>query len=149
MQTTIARYLGEQTCATICCVDREGLPHCFNCFYAFDEHDQQLYFKSQEGAMHSTLLHENGHVAGTILPDKLNKLMIQGIQFQGVVVDDAEEQHHRAASCYYTRHPMALAKPGHVWIIQLEKVKMTENSLGFGKKITWERSGTDIENIVP
>jgi hypothetical protein len=35
---------------------------------------------------------------------------------------------------------MALAMPGHIWTIQLTEIKMTDNTLGFGKKIAWSRS---------
>lgn len=139
MQRSISHYIKEQSCATLCCVDEEGHPYCFNCFYTFNEEQQLLYFKSNEDSLHSGLLRTHPAVAGTILPDKLNKLMTQGVQFLGKALEPGELLSHNAHSIFHHHHPMALAKAGHVWTIQLNIVKMTEHALGFGKKVTWER----------
>lgn len=144
MQSSIVRYIGEQSIATICCVDPEGHPHCFNCYYTFNEEQQQLYFKSQEGSLHSQLLHSNPFVAGTILPDRLNKLMTQGVQFQGKASWEDPLHPNQANHLYHKHLPIAMAKAGHVWTIQLNSVKLTENSLGFAKKVTWEREPVGV-----
>ena len=34
---------------------------------------------------------------------------------------------------------MALAVAGEIWTIKMDSIKMTDSTLGFGKKITWER----------
>lgn len=47
MNETIMRFLQQQSCATICCVDERGKPRCFSCFYAFNREEVLLYFKSQ------------------------------------------------------------------------------------------------------
>jgi uncharacterized protein YhbP (UPF0306 family) len=36
--------------------------------------------------------------------------------------------------------PFALAKPGDVWCIQLEMIKMTDNTQVFGKKLMWNKA---------
>ena len=40
---------------------------------------------------------------------------------------------------YFKRFFYAKAMDPKIWFISLEKVKFTSNTLGFGKKIKWER----------
>ena len=82
---------------------------------------------------------KNPFVAGTVLPDKLNKLTIKGIQFEAIVLDTQQPQVKKRLNNYYKKHPAALAMPGDIWILQIEYIKMTDNTLGFGKKIIWNR----------
>ena len=84
---------------------------------------------------------QNPNVAGTIQPDKLNPLAIKGLQFTGVMTENAEH----ASAHYYKKYPFALAMPGVVWAIQLDYTKMTDNTLSFGKKIIWERKTVTVE----
>ncbi|MGZ3754986.1 MAG: pyridoxamine 5'-phosphate oxidase family protein [Mucilaginibacter sp.] len=140
MNENIIKFLKQQTCATISCVDEEGKPYCFNCFYAFNHETGMLYFKSTGASYHSSLLKQNPFVAGTILPDKLNKLFVKGVQFDGVVLYGDGSLTAQASGCYYKKHPMALAMSGELWSIQINHIKMTDSTKGFGTKITWERS---------
>ena len=135
---TISVFLESQTCATICCVSN-GVPWCFSCFYAFDLEHKMLYYKSSGDNRHSETIAENPSVAGTILPDKLKKISVQGVQFQGQVLAVDDPAAGRATSFYHKVHPMALAMPGQVWTVQLNYIKMTDSTLGFGKKIIWNR----------
>ncbi|MBK7558873.1 MAG: hypothetical protein IPI54_11635 [Chitinophagaceae bacterium] len=45
----------------------------------------------------------------------------------------------RTLGIYLAKHPLALAIPGDIWALQLNSVKMTDSTLGFGKKLLWER----------
>lgn len=139
MTEKINEYIKEQTCATICCIDEEQLPYCFNCFYAYNRQEHLLYYKSGKETRHSTILLKNDVVAGTILPDRLNKLHIQGMQFEGEVLALEHPRTKNAAAFYYKKNPLAVAMPGEIWTIQINRIKLTDSSIGFGKKITWER----------
>ena len=77
MKESIIQFIKKQTCASICCVDKNGSPYCFSCFYAFNSDEGLLYFKSSSGTRHSEIISENPCIAGTILPDRLNKLMVK------------------------------------------------------------------------
>jgi len=81
-------------------------------------------------------------VAGTILPDKLNKLQVKGIQFEGTVLAFDDALAASASNHYYKKNPMAVAMSGDIWTVQLNRIKYTDNTLGFGKKIIWERPKT-------
>ena len=139
MNETIIQFLQEQTCASICCIDETGKPYCFSCFYAFNSETAMLYFKSSTHSRHAGLLLKNPFVAGTVLPDKLNKITIQGIQFEGTVLDARQPLVKRTLGIYLAKHPLALAIPGDIWALQINSIKMTDSTLGFGKKLLWER----------
>jgi uncharacterized protein YhbP (UPF0306 family) len=64
-------------------------------------------------------------------------LAIKGIQFTGTLMDQANELCADAASLYHKRFPFALTMPGEIWTVRLEVIKMTDNTLSFGKKIHW------------
>jgi len=138
MNERIVDFISQQRVVNVCCVDAENNPYCFSLFYAFDKERNLLYFKSGSGAHHSQLLDQNPVVAGTIQPDKLNSMAIKGVQFQGKIVDAKEKACLQAESVYHKKFPFALAMPGEVWTLQLEVVKMTDNTLSFGKKLHWQ-----------
>lgn len=140
MNENIFRFVQQQTCASICCVDESGNPYCFSCFYAFNQQEGLLYFKSSAESHHSALMKMNPSIAGTILPDKLSKLSVKGIQFEGIVLDADDPLMKAALANYLKQHPIALAIPGEMWAVQINHIKMTDSTLGFGKKIAWYRN---------
>ena len=141
MNEIIIQFIQKQTCATICCIDEQGKPYCFSCFYTFNPEERLLYFKSSVDSHHSVLMKKNPFIAGTILPDKLNALLVRGIQFEGIVLDEHHPFKKTASNFYHKKHLIALAIPGEIWTVQINYIKMTDSTKGFGKKITWSRSG--------
>ena len=87
IQDHIIRFLLKQTCATICCINEEGNPYCFSCYYAFNPSDGLLYFKSGSKAHHVVLLKRNPVISGAILPDSLRKIRSIGVQLTGALLD--------------------------------------------------------------
>jgi uncharacterized protein len=140
MNESIIHFLQQQTCATVCCVNETFKPWCFNCFYVFNPELGVIYYKSSQGTQHSAILKSNPEVAGTILPDKLNKLLVKGVQFEGILLEPGHPLAAHGAAQYYKKNPLALAMPGEIWTIQLNHIKMTDSTKGFGKKITWDRA---------
>ena len=137
MNERITEFIDGQKVATICCLDEENKPYCFSCFFVLDKEKHVIYFKSSATTHHGQILHQNPVVAGTIQPDKLNPLAIQGIQFTGSILDVTDPLCSAAKSVYHKKYPFAMAMPGEVWTVQFQYIKMTDNTLGFGKKITW------------
>lgn len=137
MNERIVDFISHQRVAGVCCVDEENKPHCFSCFYAFDEERHLFYFKSSSSAHHSEILVKNSVVAGTIQQDKVNPLAIKGIQFTGRILDPEDKLCSHAESGYHKRFPFALTMPGEIWTLQPETIKMTDNTLSFGKKLHW------------
>lgn len=146
MHPNISRFLEKQTCASVCCVDEQGNPYCFSCFYVFNSREVVLYFKSSASAHHSPILLKNPLVAGTILPDELNTLQVKGIQFEGELLPADHLLAKKAAASYYKKNPAALAMPGEIWTIRINHIKFTDNTLGFGTKIPWYREEQELNN---
>jgi uncharacterized protein YhbP (UPF0306 family) len=142
MNDKITEFISRQTCGNLACVDEQGNAWCFSFFYAFDAEAGLLYYKSSTDTRHSIIIHTNPKVSGTILPDKLNFLAIKGIQFEGVVLQEDDPMAANASSHYHKKHPVALAMAGQVWTIRLDHLKFTDNSLGIGKKLNWNRNIT-------
>ena len=103
MTERIDEYITGQSCASICCIDDNGLPYCFSCFYAYNSNERLLYYKSPHDAQHSKMILVNPAVAGTIMPDKLNKLHVKGIQFEGTVLPLEHKSSKNAAAFYYKK----------------------------------------------
>jgi len=138
MNERIVEFMSHQRVANICCVDAEKRPYCFSCFYVFDAERGLIYFKSGPDTRHSQILQQNPIVAGTIQPDKLNPLAIKGIQFTGQIIHSKNELGLQAEAIYHKRYPFALAMKGAIWIVQPQTIKMTDNTLSFGKKLSWQ-----------
>jgi uncharacterized protein YhbP (UPF0306 family) len=139
MNEIIFRFIKQQTCATICCTDEKGIPYCFSCYYVIKPESGLLYFKSSDNAYHTSLLANNLAVAGTILPDKLSKLITKCIQWRGELLEEHHPQTKDADEIYHKKIPLALVIKGKVFTIRLNIIKMTDSQLGFGKKNIWKR----------
>jgi hypothetical protein len=62
---------------------------------------------------------------------------IRGIQFQGIVSKPGGELLSKAKRAYLLRFPPAVLMNTHLWVVKLTLIKMTDNRLGFGKKLIW------------
>ena len=60
---------------------------------------------------------------------------IQGVQFKGKMLESRDVR-----KVYLKRFPYALALNPTLWSIEVSSFKMTDNRLGFGKKIIWTRA---------
>lgn len=139
MEKAISDFIKANRIASISCVDEEGKPYCFHCFYAYDEKNHALFFKSSISSLHSMLLTKNSNIAGSILPEKLDFLTLKGIQLTGKILEEPNLKQINPEALYHKAFPFAYAKPGKVWCIELLKVKMSDNSKIFGKKLLWEK----------
>jgi len=139
MNKDILAFIKKQTCATISCIDGNSKPYCFTVFYAWDTENSTLIYKSSPDTHHSKILTQNGFVAGTIHPDKLNKLLVQGMQFEGMILKTDSLAAKKAYNIYHKKHPLAIVKPGELWVVQVNHIKMTDSTKGFGTKLEWAR----------
>jgi uncharacterized protein YhbP (UPF0306 family) len=140
MNQDIKEFIIKQKCANIACVNTEGVPYCFSCFYAFNSEEGCLYFKSSVDTYHIKLITEHPLIAGTILPDKLPVISMKGVQFQGEVLRPDHPLSKSSAKKYYSINPLAIAVPGEIWTVLIHHIKMTDSSKGFGKKTEWTRT---------
>ncbi|MBL4592959.1 MAG: hypothetical protein JKX68_03975 [Flavobacteriales bacterium] len=138
MEKKIRNYISGNKVLTIA-TSVADKPYCANCFYVFDEVNKILIFLSDDATQHIKEALQNKNVAGTINTEVTTVAKIQGIQFVGDFINPTEEQKIAFYKTYYKKFPFAKAKPSLIWGIQLNWIKMTDNTLGFGKKLVWER----------
>lgn len=138
MDQRIIEFLHSQKALTIA-TSVNNVPYCAYCFYVFDEENKYLIFLSDQSTRHVTEAIENNSVAGTINTDTESVIKLKGIQFIGKFIIPTTEQQLEFYQLYYQKYPFAKAKPSKIWGIELEAIKMTDNTLGFGKKLKWNK----------
>jgi uncharacterized protein YhbP (UPF0306 family) len=109
---------------------------CCSAFYAYDSDAKAFIIASDEQTVHIQNINKNTRVAGTIAQETKIVGKIQGIQFTGTISRVTDEKEH---VLYLDRFPYARAMNPTLWKIELDGVKMTDNTLGFGKKLIWNR----------
>lgn len=139
MEKRIRKFIAEQKVLTMSTAN-DNNPYSATCFYAFDEANNLLIFSSDNSTKHIQQALVNTSVSGTINREVTTVAKIQGIQFLGDFISPDDEQQEMFYQVYYKRFPFAKAKPAPIWAIELTWVKMTDNTLGFGKKLEWNRS---------
>jgi len=116
-------------------VDNE--PWCANCFYVYLEEENALVFTTGSDTRHGQEFLKNTLVAGSVVLETMVVGKIRGIQFQGLVSEAEGDILSKAKRGYLKRFPVAALMDTHLWIVKLTHIKMTDNRLGFGKKLVW------------
>ena len=110
-----------------------GAPYGANCFYVYS--DCALIFASSLHSNHIQGALQNPKVAGTIACCEQDIAKLQGVQFIGELRQATKEERR----IYYQKYPLAKTIGEPIWAIELEWIKMTDNTLGFKKKKEWRR----------
>ena len=119
------------------CIDHQ--PWCANCFYAFLEEEAALVFTSGYETRHIQETLKNNRVAGSIVLETSVVNKIQGVQFTGRLELPIENMIDKSKYAYLKRFPFAALMDTTLWVLHIDHLKMTDNRLGFGKKLIWER----------
>ncbi|MGK3123059.1 YhbP family protein [Candidatus Pantoea formicae] len=135
----LIRYLKKQHALSLCASNGDDL-WCANCFYVFDETRMAFWLMTEPDTRHGSLMLANPRVAGTVNGQPKTVLLIKGVQYRGHIQRLTEEQEEAARRAYQKRFPIARKVKAPLWEITLDEVKMTDNALGFGKKIVWQRN---------
>lgn len=123
---------------TVATVSESG-PWCASCFYAWDEETNSLIITTDPATRHGREFAADARVAGTIALETKRVGRIRGIQFTGVVSSPSDNILAEAKKRYLLRFPYAALTTLHLWVITVTHLKLTDNRLGFGTKIMWER----------
>jgi uncharacterized protein YhbP (UPF0306 family) len=115
----------------------ENEPWCANCFYVYLEEENSLVFTTDNDTRHGKEFVKNPLVAGSVVLETMVIDKIRGIQFQGIVSEPEGEMLSKAKWAYLKKFPPAVLMDTHLWVVKLTLIKMTDNRLGFGKKILW------------
>jgi uncharacterized protein len=115
-------------------------PYCANCFYAYMGNENALVFTSDIETRHIQEALMQPDVAGSIVLETRIVGKIQGIQFTGKLIKAESEILKKAKIAYIKRFPFAILMETTLWILFLDFIKMTDNRLGFGKKMIWKQN---------
>ena len=132
--TKIQNFIDAHHVLSLATSNQEELSVC-NLFYAYDKENQIFVVASSDETTHIQHILHNAHIAGSIVLETKNIGKIQGLQFRGKF---APLEGRGLSKIYFKAFPPALAMKPKLWQIQVEYFKMTDNTLGFGKKIIWE-----------
>jgi uncharacterized protein YhbP (UPF0306 family) len=111
---------------------------CANCFYTYLEEENSLVFTTDPDTRHGKEFLVNPLVAGSVVLETMVIGKIRGIQFQGTVSEPEGEVLIKAKWAYLKKFPPAALMDTHLWVVKLSLIKMTDNRLGFGKKLIWK-----------
>ena len=130
----ITKFIRKHHVLTLATVGRDNLPYVANCFYAYDTKHNRIIFTSDLTTRHGKEMSENPHVALSIVRETRIVGCVEGIQIEGRATRGTEE----AKSAYIKRFPYAAAAPLELWMVRPSMMKLTDNTLGFGKKLIWQ-----------
>ena len=118
---------------TLATASSEGVPYCAACFYAYDKRRNLIIFTSDDTTYHAQQMAANSTVAVAINLETRIVGKVQGIQICGTVRRGDETE----KSVYIKRFPYAALAPLNIWVVEPTFMKLTDNTLGFGKKLIW------------
>ncbi len=131
----IALFLQKHHVMTLATSDAEFLSAC-NLFYVYDTQSASFVVASSEDTTHIKHIIQNPKVAGSVVLETKTIGKIEGVQFRGefLTLED-----NGLKKLYFKNFPYALAMNPKLWQIRVDFFKLTDNTLGFGKKLIWER----------
>ena len=136
IETRIIKFFRKHHVLTVA-TSSEQEPWCANCFYVYLEEENAIVFTTDADTRHGKEFLKNPLVAGSVVLETMRLGKIQGIQFQGVVSEPEGEMLSKAKWAYLKKFPPAVLMDTHLWMVKLTLIKMTDNRLGFGKKLIW------------
>ena len=126
------RFLRRHHVLTLATV-AEGVPYCSNAFYCYDKERNLLVFTSDPATRHAQEMERNPRVAASVVLETKIVGRVQGLQLCGTAAR-ADETARRA---YLKRFPYAALAELTLWAIRPDYMTLTDNTLGFGKKLIW------------
>ena len=132
----IDRFLQEHHVLSLATSDGDDLSVC-SLFYSYSLEKNLFVVASSEETTHMQHIAKNNKVAGNILLETKSVGKIQGVQFRGNFFALEDENSKKK---YFSLFPHAKLMNPLLWQIKINYFKMTDNRLGFGKKIIWKDS---------
>jgi uncharacterized protein YhbP (UPF0306 family) len=116
----------------------ENNPWCANCFYVWLDNENCFVFTTDPVTKHGSDAIKNPQVAGSVVLETSVVGKVQGIQFTGTMKVPEGDLAEKAKVAYLKRFPVAILMKTNLWVVKAGYIKMTDNRLGFGKKLIWE-----------
>ena len=146
VDSRIVKFLKKHHVLTIATSVGNG-PWCASCFYTYLEDDNLIVLSTDEETRHGKEFTENPLVAGAVALETMVIGKIIGIQFHGIIYKPNRDELSKIKTRYLKRFPVAVLMDTQLWAIKPTYIKMTDNRLGFGKKLVW--SAESPHDVIP
>ena len=130
----IENFIGGHHVLSLATFSDDELSVC-NLFYSYDKVSNSFLVASSTDTTHIQNIQKNHNIAGSIVLETKTIGKIQGLQFRGEFVKLEDSSLNKL---YFKAFPYALAMHPKLWQIKVKYFKLTDNTLGFGKKLIWE-----------
>lgn len=134
VEERIVKFIAKHHVLSLATCDDMGNPYIATCFYAYDKERNIFIFTSDDNTRHAQQMTNRHNVALGIQLETRIVGRIQGLQVCGI----AERGDEKAKMRYIKRFPYAAVAPLSLWMVRPTMMKLTDNTLGFGKKLIWQ-----------
>ena len=131
----IEKFISKHHVLTLATATPCGEPYCCNAFYAYSKGEGAFIFTSDKTTHHGAMMLENSRVAASVVLETRVVGRVQGLQITGRVMPALEGD----KTLYLKRFPYAAVADLTLWRLEANMLKLTDNTLGFGRKLIWHR----------
>lgn len=117
----------------------DNVPQSASLFYAYDHTKVAFVIASDTKTEHIQNVLRNDTVSGTVALETDEVGKIEGVQFRAKMKMITSKE----GGLYFKAFPFAKVMNPQLWSIELEVIKLTDNRLGFGKKLYWQRENAE------
>jgi uncharacterized protein YhbP (UPF0306 family) len=118
---------------------QDNQPYTSNCFYVYLPEHNMFVFTSDKETRHGKEMLENPNVGANIVLETKTIGKIQGLQIMGVAEELQSAELKLGKKAYLKKYPYAVLKLETMWGLKVDFLKLTDNRLGFGKKLIWKK----------
>ncbi len=118
---------------------RDNQAYTANCFYVYLPDYNMFVFTSDKDTRHGADMLNNSKVGANIVLETKTIGKIQGLQITGTAEELLTDELKLAKKAYLRNYPYAILKLETMWGLKVDFLKLTDNRLGFGKKLIWEK----------
>lgn len=131
----IEKFIRRHHVLTLATATNDGAPYCCNAFYAYDGNGGFIFTSGAE-THHAAMMSDNSRVAASVVLETRIVGKVQGLQITGRALRTDDDT---AKRIYIKRFPYAALADLTLWRLEADMLKYTDNTLGFGKKLIWQR----------
>jgi uncharacterized protein len=139
----ILTFISEHHILTLA-VSIDNRPYCATCFYSYLPDLNLFVFTSDPGTRHISeiIRTENYYGSAAIALETRITGKIRGLQITGTLRKLKGEELKLGKKEFLRNFPVAYFSELYLWGLDPGFIKMTDNRLGFGIKLIWEKSVT-------
>lgn len=141
IDSRIEKFILRHHVLTLATSSEKGC-YCSNMFYAYEPKYSCFVFTSSKQTRHGSEAEANSTVAASIVVESKVVGVLQGLQICGTLRSESEfdsDQRQAMRKAYLKSFPYAIVADLELWFLEPDFMKFTDNKLGFGKKLIWQK----------